>query len=176
MDEKIRNPFVALCDYASRNDWCWKISCTTCGHCHLKAGFSKLTHNQHPDDSLFWPNGKSDLDFWKEIYKYNDFQKFGSPTYMLSAQMKLANIVSKAKLSDIQAVAKFPDWLGYLGLVIIHCRNIKAQRIITDALLPQFISLVKDDLVVVEYLQKKQFEDELLSTKDLEMIENSIKK
>ncbi|MDD3940441.1 MAG: hypothetical protein PHQ01_02615 [Candidatus Pacebacteria bacterium] len=35
-----RNPFVALCEYASQNNnWCWKIICTTCGHSVFRVAF-----------------------------------------------------------------------------------------------------------------------------------------
>ena len=31
MREAKRDTFLALCELASKEDWCWKIPCTTCG-------------------------------------------------------------------------------------------------------------------------------------------------
>jgi len=165
-----RNPFVALCDHASRNNWCWRIHCTTCRHGEFRIAFSKIIHSQHPDDKSFWSHKEKRQIPLREINKYNTFLKDASTT----DQMKLASALMGAKLSDIQAVAKFPDWLGYLGLVIYHCPNRIAQKIISDILLSQFIMLIKNDLVVHDYLLEKQNQQKLLSTEDLSVIEKGL--
>jgi hypothetical protein len=163
-----RNPFVALCDYASQDKWCWKLACTTCGHGAFTVSFLKIVRGQHPDEESFWPNGKDNAAPLKEMGESKDF--FGGTD--IEAQIKLASIVAKAKLSDIQAIAKFPDWLGYIGLVINHCPNRDAQKIISEALLPQFIAMVKNDGEIYEYLKEKQIKQELININDLSRIEN----
>ncbi len=90
----------------------------------------------------------------------------------IEEQLKLASVVAEAKLSDIQAVAKFPDWLGYIGLIIHHCQNRDARKIISNAFLPQFITMLKNDKEICEYLQEKQSKQVLLSINDLSRIEN----
>jgi len=163
-----RNPFVALCDYASRNNWCWKIFCTTCGHGAFRVTFSKIIHDQHPDDKSFWTNGQDNAAPLKELEKYGDFVRDAT----VVNQLKLASIVAEAKILDIQSVAKFPDWLGYIGLVIHHCPSHEARKAMSDSFLPQFIAMVKNDKEICEYLQEKQKGQELLSIDDLERIEN----
>ena len=163
-----RNAFVALCKAASENDWCWNISCTTCGHCGFKVGFSKIIHEQHPDDDSFWTQGKRDSDLLKEVEEYGDFWHRASR----ENQMELASIVATVKISDIQAVSKFPDWLGYIGLVIHHCPERAAREIISDSLLPQFIEMLKDDIEICDYFNKKLANRELLSVNDLSRIES----
>jgi|SRR3990167_2968679 len=165
-----RNPFVALCDYASQNNWCWKIFCTTCGHGAFKVSFSKIVHGQHPDDESFWPNGKENHSPLQKMEVYSDFFRGASAV----VQMKLSSIVAEAKLADIQAVAKFPEWLGYIGLVIHRCPSRDSKKIISDAFLPQLITLVKNDKEVYDFLQKKQSRQEFLSIGDLSRIESSI--
>ena len=64
-----RNPFVALCEYASTNNWCWKLFCTTCGHGAFGISISKLVHGKHPDDDSFWPYGKKNHSPLKEDLK-----------------------------------------------------------------------------------------------------------
>jgi len=164
-----RNAFVALCESASNNNWCWKMFCTTCGHGAFRVSFSKLIRGLHPDDDLFWPYGKDNSAPLKEL---NDYRDFCGDTSIANHQ-KLASIVGEAKISDIQAVAKFPDWLGYIGLVMGHS-DINALVVISNAFLPQFIDLVKDNEDLCAYFQKKQSREELLKISDLEKIERAI--
>lgn len=166
---KTRNPFTALCEVASQNNWCWNINCTTCGHSAFKVSFSKIIKGQHPDKDLFWPYGKENHSPLKEMDDCRDFFRNTS----IKNQMDLASIVAEVKLSDIQEVAKFPDWLGYIGLVMHHCSSRDAQKIISDAFLPQFIALVKYKKLS-EYLKGKQTKDQYLSINDLNMIERSM--
>jgi hypothetical protein len=164
-----RNPFVALCDYASRGNWCRNIYWIQyCGHNDFQIAFSKIIHGQHPDNESFWPYGKKITPPFKEMKEYRDFHGGAS----IVAQMKLASIIAKAKISDIQAVAKFPDWLGYMGLIFHHCPCYDSQKIISDAFLPQLINLVKDYRGVYEYLQEKQSKQELLNINDFGRIES----
>jgi len=86
--------------------------------------------------------------------------------------MKLASIVADAKLSEIKDVAKYPDWLGYIGLVIHHCPSRESREKISESFLPQFISMLKDDKEICDYLQNKQTQKETLSINDLSRIES----
>lgn len=174
--KSLRNPFVALCDYASRNSqWCWQISCTTCGHVSFRIAFSKLVMNQHPDDRSFWTVGEEDVntDGYEFYMKFRelekDFDMALTTTY--EKQLKLASIVAESSLRDIQEVSKFPDWLGYIGLVFYHCSIPEALEILTKSLLPQFLGLLPKDSDCYKYLKRKQREGLLLEIKDLEKIE-----
>ena len=162
-----RNPFIALCEYASQNNWCWKITCTTCGHSAFRVAFSKLVRNEHPDDDIFWPNGKENHSVFKERNDYNDFN---GRSIDGDIQLKLARIVADAKISDIQKSAKFPDWLGYIGLVMHYCYNDEASKILSDSLILQFKELFQTNKYIMEYLNNKQ----ILSVHDLEILENNI--
>lgn len=164
-----RNPFVALCEYASQNNWCWKLFCTTCGHGPFSIALSKIAHDLHPDSKDFWINDKGKQPFLDESSQYGDFWRNASPSIEL--QSKLASIVADAKLAEIQAVAKFPDWLGYIGLVINHCSDHASRRIVSDAFLPQFIAMLNENSDLQKYFREKQSRGELLSINDLSRIE-----
>jgi hypothetical protein len=163
-----RNAFIALCDHASDNNWCWKIFCTTCGHFGFRVAFSKMIRGHHPDEESFWPNGKNNSSLLREIKEYNDFRDY-EPT--IENQIKLTSIVAEAEIEDIQKIAHFPDWLGYLGLVIRHCPSLKAQKIISKSLLPQFLEITEKDKELYSYFSEKRDHDGLITTKDLEKIE-----
>jgi hypothetical protein len=165
-----RNPFVALCEVASQNNWCWNLNCTTCSHGAFKVAFSKLVRGENPDNESFWPKGKENHSPLSEMSKYYEFTR---DTHVLN-QTDLASIVAEAKILDIQSVAKFPNWLGYIGLVLHHCYRTEAQKIISYSFLPQFIELMQKDTATCDYLKDKQSKQELLSIYDLDKIENSL--
>ncbi|HPD74189.1 MAG TPA: hypothetical protein PLX95_02785 [bacterium] len=172
----LRNPFVALCDYASRSSqWCWQISCTTCGHVAFRIAFSKLVMNQHPDDRSFWTVGKEDVntDGYEFYMKFKELERDFDValTTKPEKQIKLASIVAESSLRDIQEVTKFPNWLGYIGLVLYHCRTTGALEILTKSLLSQFLEILPKDSDCYKYLKRKRREGLLLEIKDLEKIE-----
>ena len=71
-------------------------------------------------------------------------------------QIKLATIVADSKLNDIHEVSKFPDWLGYIGLVIRHCSSYESKKIVSDSFLPQFVSMLSGDKNLSGFLKEKQ--------------------
>lgn len=88
----------------------------------------------------------------------------------------MAEIVAEANLFEIQEIAKYPDWLGYIGLVIHYCKNPRAIEIITNGLLPQFIKMVENDKIVYKYLISKRDNNEFLTVRDLSSIEIGVNK
>ena len=44
-----RSAFDALCSIAAKENWCWKINCTTCGHMLFRYGLHELIRGKHPD-------------------------------------------------------------------------------------------------------------------------------
>ena len=164
-----RNAFLALCDVASKQNWCWKIACGTCGHSGFRAAFSKIIRGEHPDDDNFWENGKSDHDLYLQINKYNDF-KMGRAR--MQAQKKLQDVVMGAKITDLMQVASFPDWLGYLGLVLFHTSDEEKENgQLTKAWIPQFLGLLPADSPASVKLKEILLKNGRLESKDLEMME-----
>ena len=86
-------------------------------------------------------------------------------------QLKLASIVAGSRITDIQKVSKFPDWLGYIGLVLHHCFVPEARKILSTSLLHQFLEILPKDSDCYRYLEDKQREGLLLEIYDLEKIE-----
>ena len=164
-----RNSFIALCEYATQRNLCWRIACGTCGHREFRYAFSKIIYGKHPDNKSFWSTIGD---------KYDDFMWGKTPSE--EDQIKLASIVAGADIRDIHQVAKFPDWLGYIGLVIFHCKSSsssqpsRAHKILTDALLPQFIEFTKRRSSLCDYLKNKKESGGILTIDDLEKIEEGL--
>ena len=104
------NPFEQLCILASDEKWCWKLSCTTCGHLHFRYAFAEIAAGKCPSDNK-WPIHGCRTSYMKQLgpwpRQYSDEQK-----------IKILKICSDADISLIADRCKYPDWLGYLGLVL----------------------------------------------------------
>ena len=106
-------PFEALCGIVSRERWCWKLYCTTCGHMLFRYGLRQLALGAHP--------GSTD---WL-VHSDNPTLRTGATLRELGAvppfsgwpreeQWKLKAIVKDSDIGSIASKATFPDWLGYL--------------------------------------------------------------
>ena len=106
------NPFEQLCTLASNEHWCWKLNCTTCGHVHFRYSFAELAAGKCPDDK----------DWQIHRHRTNYTKQFGSwpKQYSDEQKLKILEICSEADISLIADRCKYPDWLGYLGLVLEH--------------------------------------------------------
>ena len=123
----MKNNFEILCQLASKNNWCWTIGCTTCGCWDIRAGFYAIAK----DIDLI------NIESIKIKENYRDLN--------YSDANKIINIVSEANLDVIKKDCKFPDWLGYIGLVfnlIVPIVFPFDREKLLEAFCPQFISML----------------------------------
>jgi hypothetical protein len=106
------NAFEELCILASDENWCWNIYCTTCGHLHFRYSFSQIANGKSPANADWLIHSKT-TDYTRTL---------GSLPRQFTAnqKQKIIEICKDADLSRIANECKFPDWLGYLGLVLHH--------------------------------------------------------
>src|SRR4051812_28106316 len=103
----MQNSFEQLCILASEENWCWNLYCTTCGHLHFIFSFNELAQGKSPADGDWLIHArvtKYQLPFTR---RFTDMQS-----------QTIISICKEANLSLIADSCKFPDWLGYLGLVL----------------------------------------------------------
>ena len=139
-----RNAFEALCELAARENWCWNIVCTTCGHTHFRYGLQQLARGKHPD--------RSD---WRVTRNDPVLRRGGEPTdlgplpplwdWPLEDQSALVEVLSKASLKVISGCARFPDWLGYMGLGLCYSEDAERNlRAVTQAWVPQVLEMLPE--------------------------------
>lgn len=106
------NIFEDLCILASNENWCWNIYCTTCGHLHFRYSFLQLANGKSPT-SVDWIIHSKITDYTRTL---------GSIPRNFTPNQKqtVIEICKDANLARIAKECKFPDWLGYLGLVSHH--------------------------------------------------------
>jgi len=169
-----RNPFVALCELASKDEqcWCWDLFCTTCGNQLFRLSFKEIVAGKHPDiDWVLHDYGR------QVVSNYNEYiANLWDIEWTNRSQRELSRIASTASLEDISKLAKFPDWLGYLGLVLYHTEKTEERsRRLTKAWIPQLIEMVDPDNYAKKRLQEiLNDEEQFLRWSTLELVEKAL--
>ena len=136
------NPFEALCELASSQNWCWRMPCTTCGQMHFHYAFHELASGRSPTDD-HWPVQGSLTG--SDALKLG-LPKLGSPrTYTAEQKSQILPICSEASITYIASRCKFPDWLGYLGLILAYMNGYSnAYQDLSSKWATQLTDLVED--------------------------------
>ena len=170
MKNRQLNGFEQLCRVASKNNWCWRIGCTTCGAQHFRQGFYYVGQGLVPDAET-WKEDKNKINF------EHNFPK--------EVTNKLLSIICDANLMNIHRSCLFPDWLGYLGLVYhlfggfgnyfgvaLLMGNIPMMEV-TRNIAPQLLEMVEEDSESYSFLSEiidSEYTVEL-RVRDFEIIE-----
>lgn len=159
------NQFEQLCKLASSENWCWKLSCSTCGHMHFRYAFAELANGKSPTDPD-WP-----------IHSENsEFRTLGQYPYRFSkAQIQaILKICHDADLLAIAQKCRFPDWLGYLGLILNHSEGNSDYQQLSATWSAQLADVVTSETPIHATLLNIANGKGELSIADLEMIEQNI--
>lgn len=114
------NSFEALAKLASEERWCWKIHCTTCGHLHFRYAFLQIANGVHPDEKG-WVVHKNTTRYHRSL---GPIPK--GPMSDFSLKNKEHLLLQPCIDSNLKKIALhciFPDWLGFLGLVLVHMKS-----------------------------------------------------
>jgi len=169
-----RNAFIALCELASKEEWCWNLMCTTCGLQDLRLSFKEIIRGNHPD-SENWIMHKYG---YETVNRYESYISWlHGIEWSLESQIKLAEIFATASLKQISKLARFPDWLGYMGVVLSSTEEEeKKSRTLTKAWAPQLLEMVEPESYAKERLLEMMADETLiLRWGFLESVENSLK-
>ena len=160
------NQFESLCKLASDETWCWNLGCTTCGHMHFRYAFLELTKGKSPTDSQ-----------WQIHDRNTTYDHLGSLPRNYTEEQKeiIHKICCEADLGIIESSCKFPDWLGYLGLILEHTYSgSKTYTELSSSWASQLIELVTSQSFIHARLQEIVEGNGVLCIKDLEECESNI--
>ena len=117
-----RNAFEAICE----SDWCWKIGCTTCGNTPF---LKELERRVKTDNTT------------------------GIEDVLSTASLQNISSHYETKLSDSisRSIHRLggADWLGYLGLTLLH----HPSRKVTESWASQFIELLPNNSAPISNLE-----------------------
>ena len=117
-----RNAFEVICE----SYWCWKIGCTTCGNTPFLKELERLVKAEN---------------------------KTGIEDVLSTASIKNISSHYETKLSDSISRSTHrlgrADWLGYLGLALLH----HPSRKVTESWASQFIDLLPNNSAPISILE-----------------------
>jgi len=144
-----RSPFNALCGVASKFQWCWSLSCTTCGAHNLRFGLYAIGLGYHPDQPDWAEVVSESGDI---IHPYQDRVNFRRHS---SHNTLLYRALSEAEIFQIAKECRFPDSLGYLGIGLNTFADLELRRrLLTYGWAPQLRDLVFPDSFSYAALQE----------------------
>ena len=151
MGDRGLNAFEQLCRVASKENWCWRIGCTTCGAQYFRLGFYYAGQGLIPDATTL-----------REDKKKIPFER----NFPKKITNKLLSSVCEANLMNIHKSCRFPDWLGYLGLVYhffggfgnyfgtaLLIGNVPMMEV-TRNIAPQLLEMVEEDSESYRFLSE----------------------
>ena len=164
---KNMNKFEELCKLASDEDWCWNLFCTTCGHMHFRYAFSELAAGLSPAEPAWIIHGHNT--------KYSHALGSLPIDYAEEQKEKVIKICSNANLSSIAEACKFPNWLGYLGLVLVHMfSESESYKGLSENWASQLLGLVSEGSRIHLRLTEVIEGNRILNIKDLDICETDI--
>ena len=164
----MKNQFEELCKLASNENWCWKIACSTCGHLHFRYAYHQIGKGIIV--------GSSDWIITESKTSYDD--ELGSPPKQFEQEVRkyFLNECKDSSLGRISQECKFPDWLGYLGLVIHHFKHDQHFQSLSKSWSEQLSKMVQSDLPIHSRLFELSTSDlDVLSINELEKIQHGIR-
>ena len=165
------NPFETMCKIASKEKWCWRIWCTTCGHMYFRYGFLELATGKHPKNDNWLSGQKHHNNLSEELGRMPILGNFS-----IKHQIALSSILKDTNIISISNSCKFPAWLGYLGMALVYSeKHEKKTRQITKSWIPQFLKILPTNSQSITLL-KSILNDpsKVLSWQDLELIEGDL--
>lgn len=164
------NAFEQVCQLASSERWCWKIPCTTCGNHNFRFSFREISRGKQPKDSD-WVihNNVRDLP-----------RKLGPLGYPRDTPFRdkvaVLRICAEADLRSVGNNCAFPDWLGYLGLILHFMRcDDDAYVDVSLSWSRQLRDMVDRDSPIWAKLDaSSSLPDRLLRFEDLECVESAM--
>jgi len=110
----VSNPFDAVCKLAAdEGGWCWKMPCTTCGNLTFRYAFIEMSPGKSPEEEGWITRKGVDSRVLNA-----QFGSFYDRPRSSPEKEKIIKICLKASIRYIADNCKFPDWLGYLGLLL----------------------------------------------------------
>lgn len=134
----LTNSFEAMCRRAKDEQWCWNLCCQTCPNHDIRFGLIQIGWGRHPVshewDRFDTQNPQSPES--PSIRHISDWPE--------AVKRQLSDVLTAASLQNLAEDCSFPDWLGYLGVVLDFTGDdeVVAMRL-SNSWLPQLRMMVE---------------------------------
>lgn len=126
------NAFQALVELAHQEQWCWNLSCTTCGHMHYRYALLELAKGLHPFDPTWAIHPPQPPP--PELGALPRKAQFTKPL-----QQRILELAAQADLEGLFERCGTTFTLGSIGVVLNYCAAVEAaERIWSPVLTAAF--------------------------------------
>jgi len=166
------NRFETLCKLATRERWCWKILCTTCGHHVFRWALKALARGLDPSASTWSVH-------WGGAFTQQDLERLNGPLppfypWDIVEQERIQRSAVGCDIQSIASAAEFPDWLGYFGILLCYTEEVEERnRVLTAELVPQLRRCVASGSPAERMFEEITRSGRTLRWPDLEVVEMS---
>ena len=117
--------------------------CTTCGHMLFRYGLREIAPGADPNSSSWLvTESRPALRGGLPLPELGPIPGFGP--WPIDEQRRLTAVAQGADLKIVAASAPFPDWLGYLGLVLHYTEQAELEDLgLTRSWAPQLAQMVR---------------------------------
>jgi hypothetical protein len=146
-----------ILEKAINNNWCWNITCTTCGHIEFYESLNELSNSNHSITNI--KQGRK---------RYGGLKAQAIDEVILQTQ--------KLNLKNLSIKANFPDWLGYIGLILYYTSSNHPKFLsMSNHIINGLLEILPSNSRIRKLLQSKMELEEPLEISELELIEKEIK-
>lgn len=164
------NRFESLSLLAAREQWCWNLVCTTCGHMVFRWGLKALAKGLSPDKPEWLVHSGPGQTSTRLAAVNGPVPPSGG--WPESEQKAVQEAARGCRLDLIAEKSPFPDWLGHLGVLLRYTEDAERDNLLlTRELVPQLAGLVESGSSADTMLRQLLDEKQPLLWSDLEVIE-----
>jgi len=123
--------FESLSLLATREQWCWNLACTTCGHMVFRWGLKALVRGLDPaaaDWPVHWGAGQTST---RLAASNGPLPPCGG--WPLAEQRAIQDTVRGCSVERLAQEGKFPDWLGHIGVLLRYTEDAEQDNRLSPA-------------------------------------------
>ena len=162
-----QNSFTAFVKLAAARRYCWKLGCSTCGSWKYRSGLFLLSLGAVPE-SLRWKRMERHLELSPKSFQDPDI-----------FDQEFCGLLRGADLREISQQCIFPDWLGYLGVVISEmqrCRSTATSEVLRSWALQLADMISFDPATCANIGRRGLIGERRLSWQDLEEVATALRR
>lgn len=165
------NRFESLSLLATREQWCWNLACTTCGHMVFRWALKALAKGLHPDDPQWPVHWGPEQTSTRLAYVNGTVPSVGG--WPEAEQRAIQEAACGCSLERIAEKSLFPDWLGHLGVLLRYTEDVECSNLLlTRELVLQLTRFVESGSEAASMLRQRLDANQPLRWNDLEAVEH----
>jgi hypothetical protein len=138
---------------------------------YLRYAFVELARGKHPSNPAWFVTGANHAGLVELPDPWHSFVPDEGE------QRKLLQLIASTPPRELLEAARFPDWLGHIGLALYLMQSLESkERIVTRGFVPQLLAVTPESETAARDLLARIVDDErwYLGWRDLGIVEHAL--